>query len=96
MRYVRIDRDGDLSIAKGIKNPWKFSWLEEEQNIEDLLVTPSSKKVYSSGQEKGKKKSRANLIIMSRACEEETNIKRSWNFRNDLICVSVCEVHIPD
>ena len=46
MWYVRIDRDGDLSIAKGIKNPWKFSWLEEEQNIEDLLVTPSSKKVY--------------------------------------------------
>ena len=45
-RYVRIDRDGDLSIDKGLKNPWKFSWLEEEQNIEDLLATPSSKKVY--------------------------------------------------
>ena len=35
-RYVCIDRDGDL----------KFSWLEEEQNIEDLLATSSSKKVY--------------------------------------------------
>ena len=45
-RYVGIDRDGDLSIDKGLKNPWKFSWLEEEQNIEDLLATPSSKKVY--------------------------------------------------
>ena len=45
-RYVRINRDGDLSIDKGLKNPWKFSWLEEEQNIEDLLATPSSKKVY--------------------------------------------------
>ena len=45
-RYVDIDRDGDLSIDKGFKNPWKFSWLEEEQNIEDLLATPSSKKVY--------------------------------------------------
>ena len=45
-RYVRIDSDGNLSIDKGLKNPWKFSWLEEEQNIEDLLATPSSKKVY--------------------------------------------------
>ena len=45
-RYVRIDRDGDLSVDKGLKNPWKFSWLEEEQNIEYLLATPSSKKVY--------------------------------------------------
>ena len=45
-RYVRIDKDGDLSIDKVLKNPWKFSWLEEEQNIEDLLATPSSKKVY--------------------------------------------------
>ena len=45
-RYVRIDRDGVLSIDKGLKNPRKFSRLEEEQNIEDLLATPSSKKVY--------------------------------------------------
>ena len=45
-RCVRIDRNGDLSIDKRLKNPWKFSWLEEEQNIEDLLATPSSKKVY--------------------------------------------------
>ena len=45
-RYVRIGRDGDLSIDEGLKNPWKFSRLEEEQNIEDLLATPSSKKVY--------------------------------------------------
>ena len=45
-RYVRIDKDGYLSIDKVLKNPWKFSWLEEEQNIEDLLATPSSKKVY--------------------------------------------------
>ena len=45
-RYVRIDKDGDLSIDKVLKNPWKFSWLEEEQNIEDLLATPSSEKVY--------------------------------------------------
>ena len=45
-RYVRIDRDGGLSSDKGLKHPWKFSWLEEEQNIEDLLATPSSKKVY--------------------------------------------------
>ena len=44
-RYVGIDKDGDLSIDKVLKNPWKFSWLEE-QNIEDLLATPSSKKVY--------------------------------------------------
>ena len=35
-RYVRIDRDGDLSIDEGLKNPWKFSRLEEEQNFEDL------------------------------------------------------------
>ena len=46
-RYVGIDRDGDLSIDKGLKNIWKFSWPEEEQNIEDLLATPSSKKVYT-------------------------------------------------
>ena len=45
-RYVRIDRDGDLSIDEGLKNPWNFSRLQEEQNIEDLLATPSSKKVY--------------------------------------------------
>ena len=45
-RYVRIGRDGDLSIDEGLKNPSKFSGLEEEQNIEDLLATPSSKKVY--------------------------------------------------
>ena len=45
-RYVRIGRDGDLSIDEGLKNRWKFSRLEEEQNIEDLLATPSSKKVY--------------------------------------------------
>ena len=44
--YVHIDRGGDLSSDKGLKHPWKFSWLEEEQNIEDLLATPSSKKVY--------------------------------------------------
>ena len=44
--YVGINRDGNLSIDKGLKNPWKFSWLEEEQNIEDLLATPSSKIVY--------------------------------------------------
>ena len=41
-----------------------------------------------------KKKSRANLIIISSGCEEETNIERSWNFRPNLI--SVCEVYIPD
>ena len=45
-RYVCIDRDGDLSIDKLLKNPWKFSWLEQKQNIEDLLATPSSKKAY--------------------------------------------------
>ena len=29
-----------------LKTLGKVSWLEEEQNIEDLLATPSSKKVY--------------------------------------------------
>ena len=36
-RYVCIDRDGE-SIDEGLKNPWKFSRPEEEQNIEDLLA----------------------------------------------------------
>ena len=45
---------------------------------------------------KTNKKSRANVIIISSDCEEETNIERSWNFRPDLTSVSVCEVHIPD
>ena len=47
-QYVCIVKDCDLSIDKVLKNPWKFSWLQEEQNIEDLLLlaTPSSKKVY--------------------------------------------------
>ena len=37
-------------LTRGSKT-WarKFSWLEEEQNIEDLLATPSSKKVYYRG-----------------------------------------------
>ena len=38
-----IDRDGDLSVDKGLKNAWKFSLLDEPQNIQDLS---SSKKVY--------------------------------------------------
>ena len=63
-RWLGIDRDGDLSVDKGLKNPWKFSWLEEEQNIEDLLATPSSKKVcYRDFLEKINKHGFAKLCI---------------------------------
>ena len=34
MSYKVVDRGGDLNVDKGLKNSWKFSWLETEVDKE--------------------------------------------------------------
>ena len=34
MPYKVVDRGGDLNLVKGLKNSWKFSWLETEVDKE--------------------------------------------------------------